>query len=75
MKLLTGASFAVLFALTALANPLPTSVVVYDSGGYVSSTPGSAHGSNGDVLGALKDFDIDYIRFSINAAQEIEALI
>lgn len=75
MRIAIVTLFAALLSGPALPNPLPVSSVVHDPGGYISATPGTASGTNGDVIGKLKDFDIDYIRFTITAAQQIEALI
>jgi hypothetical protein len=65
-----------LAAMTAAAIPLSTSlpITLNDPGGYGGTNPGSAS-SNGDVLGLLKDFDIDYIKFTVITAQEVQALI
>jgi len=73
MRLFTIALFALLFTMTAAAETLP--ITRYDT---YDTTPGAFDrtGGNGDdVLGRLRNFDIDYVRFTVITAQEIQALI
>jgi len=63
MRLLIIASLVLLFTMTAAAVPLPITI----------SDP--YPGSSSDVRGALADFDIRYVQFTIIEAGMIEAVI
>jgi hypothetical protein len=72
MKFIVESLLIALFAASLAATPLP--IVVSDPGGYGGTTPGAAQ-NNGDVIGLLKYFDIDAIRFTIIDAMQVEAVI
>jgi hypothetical protein len=78
MRLITIALFTLLFTMTATAIPLPITIDDMHDGNlaYGGTNPGDATGGiNDDVLGLLRNFDIDYVQFTIIGAQEVEALI
>jgi hypothetical protein len=72
MRLAHRLAFGLLLASALPAAPLP--ITIPDPGGYGGTTPGGAH-SNGDVIGLLKHFDIDAIRFTTIGAMQVEAVI
>ncbi|MCX6638456.1 MAG: PEP-CTERM sorting domain-containing protein [Acidobacteria bacterium] len=76
MRLCTIALFTLLFTMTATAIPLP--ITVSDPGGYGGSipVPWNKEGSlSDDVLGLLRNFDLDYVKFTAIEAGKIEAEI
>lgn len=76
MRLFTIALFTLLFTMTAAAETLP--ITVFDPGGYGGPIPdpfNKTGGTGDDVLGLLRNFDIDYVRFTVITAQEVQALI
>ena len=83
MRLLIIALFTLLFTMTATAIPLPVPIQINDMHGtppayaYGGSTPGDAYNAStsSDVLGYLRDFDIDYVKFTTIEAGKIEAQI
>ena len=79
MRLLIIALFTLLFTMTATAIPLPIQIDDMHNGSlaYGGADPGDTAfgGYDADVLGLLKDFDIDYVQFTTIGAQQVEALI
>jgi hypothetical protein len=72
MKLVSAACLALFLAAVLSASPL--SITISDPGGYGGTMPGNA-ASNGDVIGLLKYFDVDAIRFTTIEAMKVEAVI
>jgi len=79
MRLFTIALFTLLFTMTATAVPLPIQINDMHDGNlaYGGENPGDTAfgGYDDDVLGLLKNFDIDYVKFTTIGAQQVEALI
>lgn len=74
MRLCTIALLTLLFTMTAAAIPLP--ITLSDPyGGSIPVPWNAAGGHSSDVLGLLRDFDLDYVKFTAIEAGKIEAEI
>jgi len=74
MRLFAIALFTLLFTMTAAAGPLP--ITLSDPYGGSIPVPWDQAGSlSSDVLGLLRNFDLDYVKFTAIEAGKIEAEI